>query len=67
MINKQLKFEAEIRNGSKVIAITRIHTKILKFKANFSLKVKVTFQTYLRYLLIIEQYKCKDKNQNRSI
>ena len=51
MINKQLKFEAEICNGSKVIAITRIYTKILKFKANLTLKVKVSFQTYLSYLV----------------
>ena len=27
------------------------YTKILKFKANLSLKVKVSFQTYLSYLV----------------
>ena len=38
MINTHLKLEAKIRNGSKVVAITRNYTKLLSFKANFTLK-----------------------------
>ena len=51
MIHTQLKFEAKVPNGSKVVAFTRNHTKFLCFKANLTLKVKVT------------QFKCKVKFQ----
>ena len=53
MINTQLKFEAKISNGSKVVAFTRNNTKFVSFKTNLPLKVKVkvtSFQTHLRYL-----------------
>ena len=51
MTNTQLKLEAQIPNGSKVAAFTMNCTKFLSFKANLTLKVKVTsFQTHLRYL-----------------
>ena len=51
MIKTEFKFEAEIPNGSKVVAFTRNYTIFLSFKANLTLKVKVTsFQTHLRYL-----------------
>ena len=36
-----LKFEAKIPYGSKVVAFTRNYTKLLSFKANLTLKVKV--------------------------
>ena len=53
MINTELKFEAKIPNGSKVVAFTRNYTKFLSLKANLTLKVKIkitSFQTRLRYL-----------------
>ena len=68
MINTQVKLEAKIPNGSKVVAFTMNYTKFLAFKANLTLKVKVTSsQTHLRYLVINEQFKCKGKIPNRSI
>ena len=70
MINTQVKLEAKIPNGSKVVAFTMNYTKFLAFKANLTLKVKVkvtSFQTHLRYLVINEQFKCKGKIPNRSI
>ena len=54
MINTELKFEAKIPNGSKVVAFTRNYTKFLSLKANLTLKVKIkitSFQTRLRYLV----------------
>ena len=42
MINKQFKLENKIPNSSKVVAITRNQTKFLSFKANLTLRVKVT-------------------------
>ena len=50
MINTQLRFEAKIPNGSKVVAFTRNYTN---FEANLTLKVKgkvTSFRTHLRYL-----------------
>ena len=42
MINTQLKLEAKIPNGSKVVAFTRNYTKFVSIKANMTFKVKVT-------------------------
>ena len=53
MINTQLKFEAEIPNGSKVVAFTKNYIKFLSLKTNLTLKFKVkvtSFLTHLRYL-----------------
>ena len=51
MINTHLKFEAYIPNGSKVQRSSKNCTKFSSFKADLTLKVKVTsFQKYLRYL-----------------
>ena len=64
MINTYLKFEAEIPNGSKVVAFTRNYTIFLSLKTNLTLKVKVkvtSFQTSLRYL--DKQFKLKAKFQ----
>ena len=50
MINKQFKFEAQIVNGSKVVAFTR-NTKYL-FQGQFDLEGQghCDFQTHLRHL-----------------
>ena len=66
MINKHLKFEAKIPNGSKVVAFTRNYTKFLSLKANLTLKVKVkvtSFQTCLGYLDDQKPFRCKGKVQ----
>ena len=48
MIYTQLKLEAKIPKGSKLVAFTRNYTKLLSFKAIMTLKVKVT--SYLKHL-----------------
>ena len=51
MLNTQFKFEVKIPNGSKVVIFTRNFATFLSFRANLTLKVKVTsFQTHLIYL-----------------
>ena len=49
MINTHLKFEAEIPNGSKVVAFTMNDTIILSLKATLTVKI-TSFQTRLRQL-----------------
>ena len=38
MINTQLKWEAEIPTGTKVVAFTRNYTKFFKFQGQFDLE-----------------------------
>ena len=60
MINKQLKLKAKIPNGSKVVAFTRNYTKFSSFRANMTLKVKVTSLSVKAKFRI---YQCKSLKQ----
>ena len=54
MINTHLKFEANIPNGSKVVALTKNYTKFPSFMTNLTWKVKVkvtSSQTLPRLLM----------------
>ena len=46
MINIQLNFEAKNPNSSNVVAFRKNHTKFLSFKANLTLKIKVTVTNF---------------------